>query len=127
LDVLRRVELPHDVIALKLDWDGIYWLSQLLLVLSAGIALVSGRIVNNRQTKQTLELQARLSEADAKASQAKESAAKTESESSHLRIVVAQAEEKPGSCRERITQTTESLCLTKPVRGTADKVRAACS
>ena len=48
-------------------WENVYWLSQLLLVLFAGIALVSGRIVNNRQAveietlrNKNLELEARV-------------------------------------------------------------------
>jgi len=38
------------------SWDTVNWVSQLLLVVFAGLALVSGTIVNRRQSKQLIEL-----------------------------------------------------------------------
>jgi hypothetical protein len=44
-------------------WESVYWLSQLLLVAFAGLALVSGRIVNNRQATQLVTLETQLATA----------------------------------------------------------------
>lgn len=45
-----------------MSWETVYWLSQLLLVLFAGVALVSGAVVNKRQSRQLLTLEATLEE-----------------------------------------------------------------
>jgi len=56
-----------------LTWENVYWLSQLLLVAFAGLALVSGRIVNNRQAAQSLTLQTELATARRKQAEAEKS------------------------------------------------------
>jgi hypothetical protein len=56
-----------------LTWENVYWLSQLLLVAFAGLALVSGRIVNNRQAAQSLTLQTELATARRKQAEAERS------------------------------------------------------
>jgi len=59
--------------AALLTWENVYWLSQLLLVAFAGLALVSGRIVNNRQAAQSLTLQTELATARRKQAEAEKS------------------------------------------------------
>jgi hypothetical protein len=54
-------------------WENVYWLSQLLLVAFAGVALISGRIVNNRQAAQSLTLQTELATAKGKQADAERS------------------------------------------------------
>jgi hypothetical protein len=54
-------------------WENVYWLSQLLLVAFAGLALISGRIVNNRQAAQLLTLQTELATAQGKQAEAEKS------------------------------------------------------
>src|SRR5438876_9101730 len=43
-------------------WDNVSWLSQLLLVIFAGVALVSGTVVNKRQARQLIQLETKLEE-----------------------------------------------------------------
>jgi hypothetical protein len=45
------------------SWDTLYWLSQFILVIFAALALVSGAVVNKRQSKQLLELRTDLADA----------------------------------------------------------------
>jgi hypothetical protein len=45
-----------------MSWETLYWISQLLLVVFAGVALVSGAVVNKRQSKQLLTLERTLEE-----------------------------------------------------------------
>jgi hypothetical protein len=92
-----------------LTWDGVSWISQLALVVFAGVALISGTIVNKRQAKQLLELQTKLSETTEKASKAQESAAKTEIESDKLKIIVAAAEEKRAKAERELLELQERL------------------
>lgn len=52
---------------MQMSWDTVYSWSQFLVVLFAGVALVSGLIVNKRQAKQLLTLE--TSADDSKAAQ----------------------------------------------------------
>jgi hypothetical protein len=45
-----------------MSWETVYWVSQLLLVVFAGVALISGAVVNKRQSKQLLALETTLEE-----------------------------------------------------------------
>jgi hypothetical protein len=55
------------------SWENVYWLSQLLLVAFAGIALISGRVVNNRQSTDLLTLRRELADAKTKQAEAEKS------------------------------------------------------
>jgi hypothetical protein len=45
-----------------MSWETLYWVSQLLLVVFPGVALISGAIVNKRQSAQLLTLETNLEE-----------------------------------------------------------------
>jgi hypothetical protein len=94
---------------LALSWDGVNWFSQLLLVISAGMALISGAIVNKRQARQLIELQTKLTQTTEKTSNAHESAAKSQIESDNLKIIVAAAEEKRAKAERELLEIQERL------------------
>jgi hypothetical protein len=56
-----------------MSWETLYWVSQLLLVVLAGIALISGAVVNKRQSKQLLTLETNLEEQREKTAKAETS------------------------------------------------------
>ena len=94
---------------LGLSWDGINWLSQLLLVIFAGMALISGSVVNRRQARQLLELQTKLSQTTETAFKARESAANAEIESDRLKIIVSAAEQKRAQAERELLELQERL------------------
>lgn len=92
-----------------LNWESLNWLSQLVLVIFAGIALITGTVVNKRQAKELLELKTKLLETGEKASKAQESASKAEIESDKLKIVVAGAEEKRAKAEQALLELQQRL------------------
>lgn len=66
---------------MKMSWETVYWVSQLLLVVFAGVALVSGAVVNKRQSKQLLTLETSLEEQ-------REKTAKAEADTLELRKTI---------------------------------------
>jgi hypothetical protein len=63
---------------IKMSWETVYWVSQLLLVVFAGVALISGAVVNKRQSKQLLTLETNLDEQRQKTEEQREKTAKAE-------------------------------------------------
>lgn len=76
-------------------WDSIYWISQLMVALAGALALISGRVVNNRQANQ-------IAETNERASKAEESANK-------LRVVVAEAEQKRAEAEKSLLKLQQSV------------------
>jgi hypothetical protein len=71
-----------------MSWDTVYWVSQLLLVILAGVALISGAVVNKRQSRQLLTLQTDLEEERHKTEEQREKTAKAERSLYELRKMV---------------------------------------
>ncbi|HEX7517718.1 MAG TPA: hypothetical protein VF345_10590 [Chthoniobacterales bacterium] len=90
-------------------WDGINWVSQLALVIFAGIALISGTIINKRQAKELIRLNTTLSETTERASKAQESAANATIESDKLKVIVAEAELKRAQAERELLELKERL------------------
>jgi hypothetical protein len=94
---------------LALNWDGINWVSQLFLVIFAGMTLISGTVVNRRQARELLELQTKLAQTTETSSKAQESAAQAEIESAKLKILVSEAEQKRAQAERELLQFQEHL------------------
>lgn len=58
---------------MNITWDNVYWLSQFVAVFCAGVALVSGAVVNKRQSAEILTLSTKLEEQREKSAKAEES------------------------------------------------------
>lgn len=53
-------------------WENVNWFSQFVLVVFAGVALVTGTVINKRQNREVLELRTKLSQQEEKTERAKQ-------------------------------------------------------
>ena len=94
-----------------MNWETLYWGSQLLLVVLAGVALISGAVVNKRQSKQLLTLETKLDEQRQKTDEQRERAAESETKLLALQNLINE--------RRRIDEPLANEILAAGAKGTA--------